>query len=72
MWVSQPIYESLPFFYLAAGMISPMAAICLNYWYWPTICLVVGFATLLGELLLLLKRWSFRHQDHRTARTSEE
>ena len=72
MWVSKPIYESLPFFYLAAGVISLMASMYLNHWYWPTICFVVGIATLVGGLVLLLKRRDFRHQDHRAARTREE
>ncbi|MDG2376859.1 MAG: hypothetical protein P8M18_10985 [Woeseiaceae bacterium] len=72
MWVSKPIYESLPFFYLAAGVISLMASMYLNHWYWPTICFVVGIATLVGGLVLLFKRRDFRHQDHRAARIREE
>lgn len=72
MWVSKPIYESLPFFYLAAGVILLLASMYLNHWYWPTICFVVGIATLAGGLVLLLKRRDFRHQDHRVATTREE
>lgn len=72
MWVSKPIYESLPFFYLAAGVISLLASMYLNHWYWPTICFVVGIATLAWGLVLLLKRRDFRHQDHRAARNREE
>ena len=39
MWVSKPIYESLPYFYLVTGVLSLAASLYLNHWYWPTICL---------------------------------
>ena len=42
MWVSKPIYESLPYFYLLVGAVSLGSSMYLNYWYWPTICFVVG------------------------------
>ena len=72
MWVSKPIYESLPFFYLGVGVISLMASMYLNHWYWPTICFVVGISTLVGGLVLFLKRRDFRHQDQRGSRVREE
>jgi len=71
MWVSKPIYESLPYFYLSAGVISLMASMYLNHWYWPTICFVVGIATLVGGLVVFLKRRDFR-RDERSARLREE
>ena len=72
MWVSKPIYESLPFFYLGVGVISLMASMYLNHWYWPTICFVVGISTLVGGLVLFLKRRDFRHQDQRGSRVRDE
>lgn len=72
MWVSKPIYESLPFFYLAAGIISLLASLYLNHWYWPTICFVVGLSTLVGGLVVLLKRRDFRHPDQRSGKLREE
>ncbi|MDH5310439.1 MAG: hypothetical protein OEY08_10790 [Gammaproteobacteria bacterium] len=61
MWVSKPIYESLPYFYLLAGLISLVASMYLNHWYWPTICSLVGLGCLVGGLVVFLKR-----RDHRT------
>jgi hypothetical protein len=69
MWVSKPIYESLPYFYLAVGGISLVASMYLNYWHWPTICFVVGIGSLVGGLVLFLKRRDYRHHDQRGART---
>jgi hypothetical protein len=63
MWVSKPIYE---------GVISLMASMYLNHWYWPTICFVVGMSTLVGGLVLFLKRRDFRYQDQRGGKPREE
>ena len=67
MWVSKPIYESLPYFYLLAGAIALAASMYLNYWYWPTICFVVGLGCLIGGLVVLLKRRDHRHHDRRAS-----
>ena len=72
MWVSKPIYESLPYFYLVTGVLSLAASLYLNHWYWPTICFVMGTASLVGGLVLLLKRRDFRHRDHRATAPSDE
>ncbi|MFT4592035.1 MAG: hypothetical protein ACI80M_001357 [Gammaproteobacteria bacterium] len=61
MWLSKPLYEVLPFFYLLAGVLLLGASIYLNYWYWPTICLIAGFVCLIGGLMVLLKRRDFRY-----------
>lgn len=72
MWVSRPIYESLPYFYLVVGALSLIASMYLNHWHWPTICFVVGIGTLVAGLVLLLKRRDYRHSDHRHQRLREE
>ena len=46
MWVSKPIYESLPYFYLLAGAICLGASMYVNHWHWPTICFVSGLLIL--------------------------
>jgi hypothetical protein len=56
MWISKPIYESLPYFYLLVGVISLSASMYVNHWYWPTICFVTGVVCLVGGLVVLLKR----------------
>lgn len=71
MWVSKPIYECLPYFYLATGVISLLASMYLNHWHWPSICFVVGVSTLVGGLVLFLKRRDYRYQDQRSAKARE-
>ena len=60
IWLTKPIYETLPFFYLVAGVGLLLASIYLNYWYWPEICLVGGIACLVLGLFVFLKRRDFR------------
>ena len=68
IWVSKPFYESLPFLYLLAGISLLIASLYLDYWYWPTICLVVGIVCLIFGLLIFLRRRDFR-DDRRGRRT---
>ncbi len=71
MWVSKPIYESLPYFYLLVGAVSLAASMYLNHWYWPTICFVLGLAGLVAGLVVLLKRRDHREHDRRTGRNQD-
>jgi len=52
MWVSKPIYESLPYFYLTIGALCLGASMYVNHWHWPTICFVVGLVCLVAPFLL--------------------
>jgi hypothetical protein len=61
LWLSKPVYEFLPYFYMAGGLLALAASIYLNYWYWPTICLVAGLILLVGGLMVWLKRRDYRH-----------
>ncbi len=63
MWVSKPIYESLPYFYLIVGAVILAASMYLNHWYWPTICFTVGLVCLVGGLVVLLKRRDYRNHN---------
>lgn len=65
MWVSKPIYESLPYFYLLVGALSLAASMYVSYWYWPTICFVLGMFCLVAGLVVLLKRRDARINDRR-------
>jgi len=67
MWRSKPIYEVVPYFYLLAGCVALAASLYLDYWYWPSICFVVGMFSLLGGIVVLLKR-----RDHRQRRMERE
>lgn len=71
MWVSKPIYESLPYFYVSSGVISLLASMYLNHWHWPTICFVTGIATLVGGLVVFLKRRDYRQPDLRNGRAKD-
>ena len=71
MWVSKPIYESLPYFYLLSGAVSLAASMYLNHWYWPTICFVVGLGCLVAGLVVLLKRRDYRHHDRQASQSQD-
>ncbi|MEE4186482.1 MAG: hypothetical protein V2J12_12010 [Gammaproteobacteria bacterium] len=60
IWLSKPVYETVPFFYLVAGVALLLASLYLDYWYWPLICLVGGIVCLILGFLILLKRRDFR------------
>jgi len=60
IWLTKPIYELLPYFYLGAGLAALSASMYLNYWYWPIICLLAGIALVAAGLVLWLKRRDFR------------
>lgn len=60
IWVSKPFYESLPYLYILAGISLLLASLYLNYWYWPTLCLVLGIVCLILGLLVFLRRRDFR------------
>lgn len=68
MWVSKPVYESLPYFYLLVGLLTLAAPLYVNYWYWPTISFVTGLFCLVAGLVVLLKRRDARLTDKRGRR----
>lgn len=65
MWISKPIYESLPYFYLTVGVLCLVSSMYVNHWYWPTICFVTGVISLVAGLVVLLKRRDARMTDRR-------
>ena len=65
MWVSKPIYESLPYFYLLAGTVLLGAALYVDYDFWPTVCFSSGLICLVAGLVVLLKRRDYRVTDRR-------
>ena len=69
MWVSKPIYESLPYFYLLAGALFLGASMYITYSFWPTLCFAVGLVCLVAGLVVLLKRRDFRMTDRRAHRS---
>ena len=71
MWISKPIYESLPYFYLFAGAVCLVASMYVNHWHWPTICFVVGLVCLVAGLVVLLKRRDYRASDKRAGQRQD-
>lgn len=71
MWVSKPIYEGLPYFYLLVGALALAASLYLNHWYWPSICFALGLLCLVGGLVVLLKRRDHRAHDRRVSHEQE-
>jgi len=65
MWLSKPLYESVPYFYLVAGLGSLLASLYVNYWHWPAICTAVGLLCLVVGLVVWLKRRDYRQSRSR-------
>lgn len=61
IWISKPFYETLPYLYAVSGLALLLASLYLNFWYWPTICLVLGIVCLIYGLFVFFKRRDFRH-----------
>ena len=72
MWLSKPIYESLPYFYLLAGVGSLVASLYVNYWHWPVIGAVVGLGCLIAGLVVWLRRRDYRQSRSRAADITED
>ena len=56
LWLSKPVYTLLPYFYMSAGIAALGAGVYLDYWYWPLICALVGFASLAFGVTIWLRR----------------
>jgi len=65
MWLSEPIYESLPFYYMALGAIAGIGSYRLDVWYWSEILALLSAASLVVGLVLLLKRRDYRRSRSR-------
>lgn len=69
MWVSKPIYEGLPYFYLVVGVVTLAASMYVSHWYWPTISFVTGLFCLVAGLVVLLKRRDSRMKGGRSQKS---
>jgi hypothetical protein len=58
MWLSRPVYESLPYVYVAIGLILLIASFFVTEG--STKWLVIGMILLIGGLVLWLKRRDYR------------
>lgn len=62
IWLSKPFYEMLPYIYLLAGVCLLLASLYLDYWLWPTFCLIAGVVCLILGLFVWLRRRDFRRK----------
>lgn len=60
MWLSKPIYEGLPYYYMALGLAALLTAFLAARWYLPEICSAVGVVSLVAGLVIWLKRRDYR------------
>ena len=72
MWLSKPLYESVPYYYIVAGLVALLSSLYVNYWYWPVICLVTGFGCLIAGLVVWLKRRDYRQHQSQRENTRDE
>ena len=67
MWLSKPLYESLPYYYAVVGVIILALSFYLENWYWPTILAGIGLASVIAGLVLWLRRRGYRQSRSRRA-----
>ena len=60
MWLSKPVYEALPYYYVALGLLALVVQLYVDYWYWPVICTIVGVGSLVAGALVWVKRRGYR------------
>ena len=63
MGLSKPVYEALPFYYVALGAVALVARLYVDWWYWPAICLIVGVLGIAAGVFVLLKRLKSRRAE---------
>ncbi len=59
IWLPRLIYDALPWFYLASGVLAILATVYINDWYW-----VVPHSILFSAACLHLAIWVFRNRRH--------
>jgi predicted MFS family arabinose efflux permease len=65
MWLARPVYEFLPYYYMALGVVAAVGGYSLDRWYWAEILGVAGALSLVGGLVLWLKRRAYRRSRSR-------
>jgi len=65
MWLSKPVYESLPYYYIALGFAAVLASVHIEGWFWSELFGFGGLLSLVGGLVLWLKRRAYRRSRSR-------
>ena len=56
MWLSKPVYESLPYYYMALGFAAVLASVHIDRWIWSELFSFGGLLSLVGGLVLFVVR----------------
>jgi hypothetical protein len=73
MWLARPLYELLPYLYMLVGIGLLVAAWFIEMRTLPSIFMVVGALSLMGGLVLWLRRRDYRtRQAEYNSRSLEE
>lgn len=62
MRVSRPLYESLPYAYIAIGVAAVLASFAWRLADWSGLLALFGLAAIVGGLVLVLRRRDYRIQ----------
>lgn len=65
MWLSKPVYESLPYYYVALGVLAGLGSFYVERWHWSTLLAAVAVPSLVGGLVLMLRRHGYRRSRSR-------
>jgi hypothetical protein len=60
MWMTKPVYESLPFVYMILGVLVGATAFLAEQTRWQAVCVGTGMVLMTGGLVLWLKRRDYR------------
>ena len=65
MWLSRPVYESLPYYCIALGIAAGLVSFHVERWYWPELIAAGGALSVITGLVLWLKRRDYRQSRSR-------
>lgn len=60
VWIARPVYEVLPYLYMLIGATLLGAAWSLEATVWPGVLMAAGAISLMGGIVLWLRRRDFR------------
>jgi hypothetical protein len=63
MWLAKPVYEALPYYYVAVGVVAFAARLYVDWWYWPAICTAVGVVGIGSGVFVWFKRRGSRRSE---------
>ena len=65
MWLSEPVYEFLPYYYMALGIVAGFGSYRIDVWYWAEVLVIVALSSFVSGLVLWLKRRDYRRSRSR-------